>query len=85
MNEIKFRVMMLKAQINGMIAEVEELEKIPCQRCAFHPGIGYHPGMIEKEGTQTTESLELTKCPDCNGSGNAVGYSAPFRPQKRFD
>lgn len=66
--DIRFRIIMLDAQKEGIEAELRKLREIPCPICQFSS----RRGTIEKKGPEEG-TVHYDKCEACNGTGFASG------------
>ena len=70
--DIRTRVQILKAQREGINAEMRALGDIPCFVCQFSGGIGVVE--VKKEGENiAVDGQEWRICEACNGTGKACG------------
>ena len=89
MHEFRTRALMLKEQINGMIEELNFLEKTRCPDCGRGDVSAEAWSTMEPVGQRLREykdgSFFFDPCPTCLGSGFLTGYKPPYADRQKLD
>ena len=66
MNQMQMQMLMLKAQVTGLVEQIKELKQIPCSVCKGAT-------KIERPDEDNPELSYIELCEHCNGNGYECG------------